>query len=73
MQIINKKCTQYHVVTDTKIANNFFLDLTSKVILLSLFPWRMMHKQNGERKGLEKYDVLAWFENKIATVNSSGT
>ena len=24
MQIINKKCTQYHVVTDTKIANNFF-------------------------------------------------
>ena len=71
MQIINKKCTQHHVVTDTKIANNFFFrpDIESH----PSFPffrgeWRT--KQNGERKGLEKYDV---FENKIATVSSSRT
>ena len=71
MQIIKKNCTRYHDVTDTEIANNFFFQTWHRKS--SFFPffrgeWRT--KQNGERKGLEKYDV---FENKIATVSSSRT
>ena len=32
-----------------------------------------MHNTKGEEKGRKKHDILAWIENKIATVGLSRT
>ena len=64
MQIINKKCTQYHVVTDTKIANNFFFrpDIESH----PSFPFSVKNDaQNKMESGKGWKSTMYWLGLKI--------